>query len=148
MKEPNPTEEMKPFAVLIGDWSLTMTHPALPGAVVHGASRFEWLAGERFLIQRAETDHPDFPDSISVIGVMEGDENLSMQYFDSRGVHRIYRLAFDGRELRIWRDAPGFMQRLNAKLSADGSVLDGVWQLNEADQGFKDDAAITFRRSA
>jgi hypothetical protein len=138
---------MKPFAALIGDWALTMTHPAFPGAVIHGACRFEWLSGERFLIQRAENEHPDFPDSISIHGVMEGDEDLSMQYFDSRGVHRIYRLAFDGKELNIWRDDPSFAQRLTAKLSTDGSVLEGVWQLNEAGQGFKDDLAITFRRS-
>jgi hypothetical protein len=25
-----------------------------------------------------------------VIGVMEGENDLSMQYFDSRGVHRVY----------------------------------------------------------
>jgi hypothetical protein len=78
----------------------------------------------------------DFPDSISVIGVMEGHEELSTQYFDSWGVRRVYGIAFDGKELRIWRDAAGFVQRFSGKLSADGSTLPGVWQVDENDQGF------------
>jgi len=147
MNEVNPRERLEPFAALIGDWSTEATHPAFGDTVVPGRVRFEWLAGERFLIQRAENEHPEFPDSICVIGVMEGDEDLSMQYFDSRGIHRLYRIGFDGTELRIWRDAPGFAQRLTAKLSADSSTLEGVWELNEGDQGFRDDLAITYRRS-
>jgi len=146
MSEMGPRERLKPFAALIGDWSTEATHPALPDTVVPGRVRFEWVAGEHFLIQRAAHDHPQFPDSVGVIGMMEGDEDLSMQYFDSRGVHRLYRIAFDGTELRMWRDAPGFAQRLTAKLSADGSTLEGAWELNQDDQGFRDDLAITYRR--
>jgi hypothetical protein len=139
--------KMKPFAALIGDWMLEITHPSVPDTVVKGEARFEWVHGERFLIQQSENEHPDFPDSLSVIGVMEGEEELSMQYFDSRGVHRLYRAAFDGRELKLWRDDPGFAQRVTIKLSSDGKTFGGVWQLNENDQGFKDDLAITYRRS-
>ena len=69
-----------------------------------------------------------------------------MQYFDSRGVHRVYAIGFDGRELTLERDDPGFAQRLTARLSDDGSTLEGVWQLNEDDQGYRDDVAIVFRR--
>ena len=146
MDDLDPRKRLKPFARLVGEWSMEMTHPALGDTVLTGRARFEWLAGERFMIQRAETDHADFPDSICVIGVMEGDQDVSMQYFDSRGVHRLYRIGFDGAVLRIWRDAPGFAQRLVAKFSEDRSSLAGVWQLNEADQGFRDDLAITYRR--
>jgi hypothetical protein len=137
---------IQPFGALIGDWTLEMTHPAFPDVIVKGQARFEWLNGERFLVQRAENDHPDFPDSLSVIGVMEGEHELSMQYFDSRGVHRIYRVVFDGKELELWRDDPGFAQRIVMKLSADGARFGGVWQLNQNGQGFRDDAAITYRR--
>ena len=100
-----------------------MTHPAVEGTVISGRTTYEWLEGGRFLIQRAANEHPDFPDSLSVIGVMEGDTDLSMQYFDSRGVHRVYAVAFDGRELTLARDEPGFAQRLSATLSDDGSTL-------------------------
>jgi hypothetical protein len=134
------------FDALIGEWEMELIHPAVEGAVIRGTTAFEWLEGGGFLIQRSANEHPDFPDSISVIGVMEGETDLSMQYFDSRGVHRVYEIGFDGTELRLARDAPGFAQRLTARLSDDGSTLEGVWQLNQDDQGYRDDLAFTYRR--
>ena len=137
---------LEAFDHLVGEWLTEMTHPAMNDLVVRGRVVFEWLEGERFLIQRATTDHADFPDSISVIGVMEGGENCEMQYFDSRGVHRLYSVEFDGKELRISRDEPGFAQRFSAELAADGSTLPGLWQLDRGD-GYSDDLAITYRRA-
>jgi hypothetical protein len=149
MNTPDPKKKLEPFEALIGEWIMELTHPAVEGgAVIRGQTTYEWLEGGLFLFQRAANEHPDFPDSISVIGVMEGETDLSMQYFDSRGVHRIYAIGFDGGELTIERDAPGFAQRLNARLTDDGSTLAGVWQLNEDDQGYKDDLAFTFRRAS
>ncbi len=141
-----PPEQLQPFEALIGEWAMELTHPMFEDTVVRGRTAFEWLEGGRFLIERAATDHPDFPDSIRVIGVMEGEADLSMQYFDSRGVHRVYAVGFDGRELTLERDAPGFAQRVSATLADDASTLAGVWQLNQDDQGFRDDVAFTYRR--
>jgi hypothetical protein len=72
----------------------------------------------------------------------------SMQPCGSRGVHRVYAIGFDGRELTLEREAPGFAQRGSAKLSDDGSTLAGVWQLNEDDQGYRSDLAFTYRRAS
>jgi hypothetical protein len=58
---------------LVGTWNTDLTHPALPGVLVHGTAVVEWLEGERFLVQRARTDHADFPDSISIIGSTDRD---------------------------------------------------------------------------
>lgn len=148
MKGADPREKLEPFQSLIGEWTIEMSHPMAEGTVVRGRATYEWLEGGRFLIQRAANGHPDFPDSLSVIGVMEGGNDLSMQYFDSRGVHRVYAIGFDGRELTLERDAPGFAQRLSAKLSDHGSTLAGVWQLNQDDQGYRDDLAFTQRRAS
>jgi hypothetical protein len=148
MNEADPRAKLEPFQALIGEWTIEMTHPMVEGTVVRGRTTYEWLEGGRFLIQRAVTEHPYFPDSLCVIGVMEGENDLSMQYFDSRGVHRLYAIGFDGRELTLERDAPGFAQRVSATLSDDGSALAGVWQLNEDDQGYRDDLAFTYRRAS
>jgi hypothetical protein len=139
--------KLEPFEALIGEWTVEATHPAFPGLVVRGWTTYEWLEGRRFVIQRAGNEHPDFPDSLSVFGVMEGDTDLSMQYFDSRGVHRVYAATFDGRELTWAREAPGFAQRLTATLSEDGSTLTGISQLDEGD-GYRDDLAFTYRRGS
>jgi hypothetical protein len=114
-------------------------------ALVTGSMTYEWLEGEKFLIQRLSMDHPDFPDSISVIGFANNE--LTAHYFDSRGVFRIYRVAMEGDALRIWRNAPGFSQRLEARLSNDGEMLAGVWQLSRDDETWDDDLAITFVRA-
>ena len=148
MDEADPRAMLEPFEALIGEWTMEMTHPLLPDTVVHGRTTFEWLEGGRFVIQRAVCEHPDFPDSISVIGVMEGDSGLSQQYFDSRGVHRVIAIGFDGTELTQERDAPGFSQRGSARLSDDGSTVTGLYQLNENDQGWRDDLAFIWRRAS
>jgi hypothetical protein len=138
-------DELAAFGALIGDWTTEATHPMFPSTVVTGRTTYEWLEGERFLIQRSSNDHPDFPDSISVVGV--ADDELTAHYFDSRGVFRVYRLAMEGDTLRMWRDEPGFSQRLEAKLSEDGKTLAGVWQLSRDDETWDDDLAITFTRA-
>ena len=47
--------------------------------MVHGSATFEWLEGERFLIQRARTDQPEFPDSLAILGFAERDRVESAQ---------------------------------------------------------------------
>ena len=95
---------------LVGTWTTEATHPMVPGVVVHGTTTFEWLHGERFLIVRSDTDHPDFPGAISLIGYMgadrideasadtpkhERDELLRMHYFDTHGVFRANDVEID-----------------------------------------------------
>jgi hypothetical protein len=117
-----------------------------PTTVVKGRMAHEWLEGERFLVQRSSNDHPDFPDSISVIGFVDGE--LAAHYFDSRGVFRIYRVAMEGDTLRMWRDAPGFSQRMEGTLSEDGATLALVGQLSRDDETWDDDLAVTYTRAA
>jgi hypothetical protein len=128
----------------LGEWAIEATHPAFPDTVVRGQATFEWLEGERFLINRARNDHPDFPDSISVIGLV--DERMAMYYFDSRGVHRVYEMSLEDDIWRIWRDAPGFSQRFRGEFSEDGSTLTGLFELSRDDSTWDDDLAITYRR--
>jgi hypothetical protein len=134
---------------LVGEWTLEATHPAFPDLVVRGRSSFEWLDGKKFMIQRSTTDHPDFPNSISVIGAMsdDDDERLSMHYYDSRGVDRVYSLEMSEGVLTIARDAPGFSQRLEAELADDGDTFGGVWQLSRDDETWANDLEITYRRA-
>lgn len=136
--------ELAAFDPLVGEWVSEATHPMFPSTVVTGRMTYEWLEGDRFLVQRSSMDHPDFPDSISVIGFAE--DELVSHYFDSRGVFRIYRVAMEDRTLVIWRDAPGFSQRLEARLSEDGRTLGGTWQLSRDDETWGDDLAIKFTR--
>jgi hypothetical protein len=146
---------------LVGRWITEATHPAMPGVTVHGSVTVEWLEGERFLIHRARTDHPDFPDSISIIGYTEHDRvddathaipasaeqsPLRMHYYDSRGVYRVNDASIDAVAWRWWRDAPGFSQRFTGTFADDGGTIVGVSQLRRDDVHWNDDLQITYRR--
>jgi hypothetical protein len=146
---------------LVGTWTTEATHPASPGLVVHGTVEMTWLEGERFLIHRARTDHPQFPDSISIIGIMDRDRvedarttdsklaaapSLCMHYYDSRGVYRVYDMSIDESVWRLWRNAPGFSQRFTGVVTSDGNTVTGRWELCQDDVNWAYDLEITYRR--
>ena len=138
--------ELEPFEALVGTWTTEAIHQLYPSTVVRGRSTFEWLEGKRFLIQRSVTDHPQFPDAMAVYGIT--DEQLSMHYFDSRGVYRVYAVSLSDGTWRFSRDAPGVSQRFTGTFSDDGNTITGVAQLSRDGSTWEDDLAITYRRSA
>jgi hypothetical protein len=135
---------LEPFEVLIGTWTTEATHPQVD-AVVHGSVSYEWLEGGRFIVQRSHNDHELFPDAICVIGAPEDGDGLVMEYFDSRGVRRTYGISLEGGVLRLWRDAPGFDQRMIAEVGGDSFVAQ--FQLAETPGEWRDDLRATYRRA-
>jgi len=58
---------MKQFDVLVGEWNMVGTHPALPDAA-HGHSSFEWLVEGALLLWRFNWERGGPPTALSVIG--------------------------------------------------------------------------------
>ena len=156
---------LAPFSRLLGRWTTEATHPAMPGVLVRGSAVVEWLEGEQFLLVRARTDHPEFPDSLVIIGDMSQDSapaahaaggtptghgtppsSLRMHYFDSRGVFRDYETRMTADAWEYWREA-GFPQRFTGRLADGGRTLLGQSQLRGEDRRWADDLAITYRRA-
>lgn len=142
---------------LLGTWTTEATHPAMPGVLVRGTVEVSWLEGERFLIHRGRTDHPDFPDSISILGIMDRDRaegtnapdagpGLRMHYFDSRGVFRDYDASVDDVAFRFSRLAAGFSQRFVGTFADGGATIAGTSQVSPDGTHWDDDLAITYRR--
>lgn len=134
---------LEPFEALIGTWDTEATHPLFDG-VVAGHVTYEWLEGGRFLVQRSHNDHELFPDAICVIGPPEDGDGLVQEYFDSRGVRRTYGISLADGVLHIWRDHPGFDQRMEARI--DDDAYEGVYQLAREPGEWKDDLRVRFRR--
>jgi hypothetical protein len=141
---------------LVGRWTTEATHPGLPGAVVPGSSEIEWLEGERFLIYWSRYDHPEIPDSISVIGDTDG---LHMHYFDTRGVHRIFKVTVtrDGWEIAMDRHSAAgsfvspntpFSQRVTYTFEEEDRAMSGKGRLAHDDVNWDDDLQITYRRAS
>jgi hypothetical protein len=141
MSERDPA--LEPFEALIGTWDTESTHPLFDG-VVYGHVTYEWLVGGHFVVVRSHQDHELFPDGHCVIGRPEEGDGLLMEYFDSRGVRRTYGTSLEDGVLRIWRDHPGFDQRLEAEIAPD--TFEAVYQLAEAPGEWKDDLRVIYRR--
>jgi len=126
-----PLDELEPF---IGEWNVEGRHVALPDTVIQGRSVFEWWGDRVFLMHRSTFDHPDFPDSISVIGATRPDGGLALHWFDTRGVHRLFDMTFARGVWTISRTAAGpkdFDQDMHAAFSADGNTITSESRLSE-----------------
>ena len=142
-----PLDALQPF---IGEWSVEGRHVALPDMVIRGRSVFEWWGDRTFLMHRATLDHPDFPDSIEIMGATQPDGGLAKHYFDSRGVHRLFAMTFDGGVWTLFRKAAGpddFDQSTNYVFSADGRTITS--QSDRTEPGahdMKPDFMVTYTR--
>jgi hypothetical protein len=141
---------------LVGRWTTKATHPGLPGALIRGSSEIAWLDGEQFVILRSSYDHPDIPDSISIIGDTDG---LRMHYFDSRGVHRLFEVTVtdDGWEIVMDRHSPAgsfaardapFSQRMTYAFEDDDQAMSGKSKLSHDNVNWDDDLEINYRRAS
>jgi hypothetical protein len=119
--------------VLIGEWSIEARFPGAPPSDLRGRVAFEWMSGDRFLIQRWEIPVPEAPDGVAIIGFDEGRQTLLQHYFDSRGVARVYEMTLEGGVWTLSRTAPdfsplSFSQRFTGTFSDDGLRIDGRWE--------------------
>ena len=132
---------------LVGEWT---TEVRMPGQdeVIRGRTTFEWLEGGGYLIQRAEMEDPVFPRGVMVIGPATGGGRVVQHYFDSRGVARVYEISLEDGVLRLWRDDADFAQRYSGRLSADGSTIEGAWEINEDGVAWRHDFDLTYRKVA
>ena len=150
---------LQPLDRLVGRWSSEATHPSLPDTTVSGTLTAEWLEGRRFLILRTRNEHPEFPDAISIIGFSDVDRageppaaaaeqptQLSMHYFDSRGVCRVYDAVVDADTWRLWRHAPGLSQTFVGEFADDGDTVLGLWRMCEDGANWSDDLRVVYRR--
>jgi hypothetical protein len=130
----------------VGDWELEAEFPSVPQPGIPGRVAFEWMPGERFLIQRWEVDHPDAPDGLAIIETTE--DGFRQHYFDTRGVARVYEMSFADGVWRLWRDGEDFSQRFTGTLSADGQTIAGAWEIAHDGSTWEHDFDITFTKVA
>lgn len=144
--------------VLLGEWDIEATHPMVPGVIVRGTTTFEWMDGRRFVLMKTWNDHPDFPNSTSVIGDVsmdrvddkhEGpDRSLRMFYFDSRGVHRVYDFQVTAETWTWWRDSEGFSQRFIGTFEDGGDRIVSRGEMCRDGETWEPDLQVIYHRKA
>ncbi|HEX5504796.1 MAG TPA: hypothetical protein VFW96_19420 [Thermomicrobiales bacterium] len=132
---------------LAGAWAVEVAHPRVPTPITGGRVTFEWLE-DSFLLQRTAPGNPDFPSSVAVIGGDDTTGRYTMQYFDSRGVARIYEMSLDPDTWRLWRQAPGFSQRFTGTFADDGDTIVGSWELSRDGATWEHDFGLIYRKAS
>jgi hypothetical protein len=141
------------LAPFLGDWKLLAGFGGAPPADIGARVSFEWLAGERFLIERWQVPIPEAPDGIAIIGVdPERDGDYLQHYFDSRGVARVYRMSFADGVWSLWRDTPDlspldFSQRFSGTFGDDGTTITGRWEISHDGTTWERDFDLTYARA-
>ncbi len=141
----NPNPALKYLHRLVGEWNMLGTHPAFSSSV-HGHSSFEWLEQGALLVWRFDWEQPGPPSAMSVIGFDDSVEACSVVYADERGVSRIYQMSLEGRVWRMWRESPGFSQRLTGTFSDDGNTITGHGELSRDGSNWEPDLDVTYTR--
>ncbi len=103
------------------------------------------VEGGKFLRIDARIEDERFPVSTQIVGSDEASDECIALYYDSRGVHRIYRMTVGSGTWRVWREAPGFNQRFTGRIK-DGSI-EGQWEFSEDGKSWEVDFDITYRKA-
>jgi hypothetical protein len=123
------------LAPFVGEWSLMAIFEGMPATDIGARATFEWLPGDRFLVQRWSVPMPEAPDGIAIIGAdPEREGGYVQHYFDSRGIARVYRMTFDNGVWTLRRETADFSpldfpQRFTGRFSDDGRTIAGAWEL-------------------
>jgi hypothetical protein len=145
-QQQTPNSALKRLDALVGDWEMEGPNPFDPAAVLRGRANFEWLEGRRFLVQRWNVEHPDFPDGIAIIGYDDSTGDYSQHYFDSRGVSRIYKMSLSAGVWRLWRDDPDFAQRFTGTFEDNGNTIKGRWENSSDGSKWEVDFHLTYKK--
>ena len=141
-----PSPALEPLNALVGDWLTEGSHVMIPDTVLRGKKTYAWFEGQCFLIEHSYTDHPDVPNSISMIGADNSEASLVQHYFDSRGVSRIYKMSLSEGVWKLWRDAPGFSQRFTGTFSNDGKTVQGLFEKSGDGVQWERDMELTYTK--
>jgi hypothetical protein len=143
-------EALAPF---VGEWRILAAFENMPPADIGAWVSFEWLPGERFLIECWEVPVPEAPDGIAIIGADPRSEGRYLQhYFDSRGVARVYKMSVEDGVWKLWRDEPDFSpldfsQRFTGTFGADGRMIAGRWEICHDGKTWEHDFDLTYTRA-
>ncbi len=69
-----------------------------------------------------------------------------MLYSDQRGVARIYQMSLQGGIWKMWRESPGFSQRLTGSFSDDGNTITVHGELSRDGANWERDLDVTYTR--
>ena len=135
-KAPGTNPALSELDFLVGEWRTELSNAAfLPdrSATIGGHTSFTWVEDGAFLAMRQYQTPSGPPQALWVIGRDQVEGNYEVLYFDQRPMSRIYHMSFDGSVWRMWREAPGFWQRFEGRVSTDKGTVTAYWEKSTDD---------------
>lgn len=131
-----------------GTWTVTGSHPYLPGRSLEGLVTFEPIDDGAFIRMHSKMDDPEIPEGVAIFGTDDVAANTgTMLYFDMRGVARTYSVAFDTDGFSWSRDAPDFAQRFQVTIAKDGRTMEGEGTMRRNGQAWEPDLRLSYVRA-
>lgn len=131
----------------VGTWTVTGSHPYLPGRTLHGSVRFERIERGAFLRMHSKMDDPEIPEGVAIFGTDGDDQTCTMLYFDQRGVARRYDVAFHDDGFTWSRNAPQFAQRFRVTMAEDGRAMRGEGMMKKDGAEWEPDLHLSYVRA-
>jgi hypothetical protein len=133
---------------IIGIWTVTGSHPHLPGRRLHGRVTFEPVEDGAFIRMHSKMDDPEIPEGVAIFGTDDADNAGTMLYFDARGVARKYSVAFDADGFSWSRDAPQFAQCYHVTIAKNARSMEGEGEMKKDGQAWEPDLRLSYVRAA
>lgn len=138
--------KLEPFGVLVGEWDAVGKHRLLPGTALHAHVTVDWIEDGAFLRMRSEAEQAAIPSGVFIFGGDDATAEVTLLYFDERGVSRILATTIDSKGWRCWRNAPGFSQRLTGTFADQNNTIHVLWELSEDGATWVNDLEQTYTR--
>jgi hypothetical protein len=138
---------LSPLDRAVGTWTVTGSHPYLPGRTLHGRVTFERIEGGAFLRMHSKMDDTEIPEGVAVFGTDSDDATCTMLYFDVRDVGRRYEVAFHEDGFTWSRDTPQFAQRFRITVAKDGRTMRGEGTMRKEASQWEPDLQLSYARA-
>ena len=145
VKTVNPA--LKELGPLIGDWDMELSNASFlpdPSGVIRGTALFEWIEDGDFLAHRQGNKTAGAPYATWLISRDESSPHYQVFFFDDRQGSRVYEMSFGKGVWKLWRNAPGFSQRFEGKLSGDGKTILAFWEKSVDGKAWKHDFDLKY----
>jgi hypothetical protein len=139
---------LAPLDHAIGAWTVTGSHPYLPGRTLRGRVTFERIEGGAFVRMHSKMDDPEIPEGVAIFGTDAGDDTCTMLYFDVRGVARRLEVAFDADGFTWSRDDPKLAQRFRVTVASDGRTMEAEGMMKKDGGAWEPDLRLSYVRAA
>jgi hypothetical protein len=133
---------------VVGIWTVTGSHPHLPGRTLRGRVIFERIEGGAFLRMHSKMEDAELPEGVAIFGSDSDDNTCTMLYFDERGVARRYDVAIDADGFTWSRDAPRFAQRFRVTIANDGRTMESEGTMRKDGAPWEPDLRLSYVRVA